>query len=219
MTTETKIVLFAIDIETDGPSATKHSILSIGICVGDLDGRIIEKRRFDMKPAPGRHAEESTMTGFWGQRMDTLKALQQNAEDVQLALTAFANTLDKADSDYDLRILSDNVGFDIAFINNYFETFLNRLPLQYRLGKRDEYRPVFDTDCFNRGIIQQTHENAWTFDSTVMKQLNIDPASVCDANHFPEEDAAHIYQLHVQILKILQSLKPIVHKFQTNKKQ
>lgn len=68
MTTPTKkqIALFALDIETDGPSAEENNILSIGTCLGDLDGNVIMCRRFDMKPVSGRRSEEATMTGFLG---------------------------------------------------------------------------------------------------------------------------------------------------------
>lgn len=203
MTSKKPIALFAIDIETDGPRADENNMLSIGVCLGDLDGNVITCRRFDMKPVSGRYAEKETMNTFWVHHKDVLEAIRKDASEVKHGLAAFEYTLDKADNDYDLRILTDNPSFDIAFINAYFEQYFTRLPLNYRHGKRDDYRPVFDTDSFNRAAIAQPHDSAWTSDANVMERLGIDPASICAADHLPENDAKRIYQLHVAVLKAL----------------
>jgi len=44
-----------------------------------------------------------------------------------------------------------SLSFDVGFINYYLATFLGRNPLTYdSFGK---YRPIFDTDCYTRGVL------------------------------------------------------------------
>jgi len=192
------LALLAIDIETNGPSTRHNSILSIGWCLGGLDGKVLVKRRVDLKPQKKKSMDPYTQRTFWDARAETLSALQINAMEPATAIRIFLRELDAYDRIFSLRVLTDNPAFDMAFINEYVQWFVDRPPIAFKFGDKSKYRPIYDTDSFNRAFLCQSHENAWTMDADVEEKLGV---RVRAADHFPENDAEHIYELHVLVMR------------------
>lgn len=204
-----QVALFVIDIETSGKSILRDYILSIGWCLGDLEGNVIDCRRIDFQPIEGRVFNTYTYETFWKGHSDILSEILKNPKPPLEAITEFASILDIYEHLYDLRIISDNPAFDFYFISYYFDFFLSRLPITTKFGREDSYRPVYDTDSWHRGFIHQNYNTPWTSDDNIIKVLlsingSISPQSSSTfGNHLPENDARHIYTLHADVLKTI----------------
>ena len=101
------------------------------------------------------------------------------------------------DENFQLIIISDCATFDIGFINYYLAKYLDRKPLTY--DYKDNFRPVYDSDSYNRGVVKATYRNIYTNDIQIMKKLKFN-VSKTGVNHMPEDDAEYIYNLHRMVL-------------------
>lgn len=197
-TTMKPVAILAIDIETSGPRPSKDFILSIGWCLGTTDGRIIDNSRIDFKPPLDATFDQFTFDNFWKNHRTKLSTFTTTGRNHVTAISDFATVIDTFDGEYDLRIITDNPAFDMGFINYAFDIHLNRLPITYLLNDQRYYRPIFDTDSFNRAFLGQQHDQMWTSDSDVIAKLGSE-IDVADHDHWPENDARHIYKLHVAV--------------------
>ena len=195
-----KIAFLALDIETSGPSPVHHSILSIGWCLGDQDGNVLDNKRIDIKMLKIKGMHPYTLNTFWSEHSKTLDVITKNARHPSDAIYEFLQVLDAFDHVYDLRILTDNPSFDISFINAYVATYAQRIPINYRFGRDNEYRVIIDTDSFNRVFMTQPPSEMWTSDVDVGKCVGVE---VSPSDHLPEHDAKRIYELHCGVLKQL----------------
>ncbi len=193
-----KSVIFAIDIETSGPHLFNNAIISIGYCVGDLDGNILRKHRISLVPE-NRTFDETCYSEFWVKHLDVLTVLNNEAVPIKVGLTQFLGELDYYDNLYNIILLSDFPVFDIGFINTYIGFYLGRLPLYYKLGNPEEYRPIFDSDNFSRGLLRMTYEDMWVSDTHVREKLNF--SNTITRDHYPENDAEYIYTQHLVTIK------------------
>ncbi|XWV26889.1 hypothetical protein QJ857_gp0161 [Tupanvirus soda lake] len=196
MSTTKQIVLFAIDIETNGPNMFQHEIISIGYCVGNINGKVFEKHRINFKYTS---AFSDSCWKFWSKFADVLNDLKKDALEPQLAIKEFIDVLDRYDDAYDVRIITDNPSYDTSFINFYLNRYLNRNPINYIKGNDDQYRCIFDTDSYSRGALKMDYTNPWIHDGNIIKKLNLN----FDANHshYPDEDAEYIYKFHLALIK------------------
>lgn len=170
-------LIFAFDIEARGQGPARHGILSIGVCVGDAEGKVLEKRRFDLRPLPGQGMERRCLEEFWSQHKELYETLTQDARDPLVQMNEFRALLDRWDAQADLYLVCDNPAFDGGMLNYYLD--VAQLPtLHYRMrGGRLEYRNVHDADSYGRGRMHASFE------------------------HLPENDAELIYRLHVAASK------------------
>jgi len=197
------LIYFTIDIESRGDSAHANGILSIGVCIS-TDTAVLEKHRFDLAPLPGQVFEQRCLDEFWhrNQEMRALLAVLQARPMPPLeGIIAFRELLDRYANPV---ILSDNVGFDAAFINYYLE--LAGLPSLRYDATRTHYRPLFDTDSYARGAIGMDYATSlWTSDTHVAKALGLaaDQAPNKDElhDHMPENDAEYIWRMHMAVVK------------------
>lgn len=140
--------VLAVDIETSGALFTKHGIVSIGWCAGDMNGNILNNDlgkdanwRVCMDPAEvGRTWEERCLREYWNAQdkdgrqpqLEQKKQFLAEAIPTKQAMEKFAKMVDTLDAKYDVTILSDNPGFDIGFLSVYYSEFLGRLPISYK---------------------------------------------------------------------------------------
>ena len=198
MTTKS-IAILSLDIETNGPDLLKHEIISIGYCVGDLVGNVINKERINFKYDT---VFEPDCWKFWSKYLSVLDKLKEGQLTPYDAINKFIIMVDELDTKYDLRIITDNPSFDISFINYYLNKYLGRLPITYIHGIGHKYRCIFDTDSFARGALHQNYADPWTSDSKVTETFGL----TLDASHshFPDDDAEYIYKLHIALVNRLQ---------------
>lgn len=203
MSSQQKPVLtFAVDIETSGPIYTKHGILSIGWCARSADGSI-KSGQINMMLPEGTDFEQKCWDEFWSKNLPALHKLKEGAVSPLEGITAFINVLDQLEQDNDVMIITDNPSFDIGYLNYYLAVYLNRNPLTY--DSSGKYRPIFDTDCYTRGVLHMQYDNKWTSDRDIIAHLNIDTSDFANHTHTPENDATRICQLHTAVLAALKS--------------
>jgi hypothetical protein len=192
-----KLVL-SVDIETSGCNVVEHGILAIGYCVGDLDGNVLFKDRINMMLDDGCYFEERCVKEFWSKYPDVLKTIQTDAVGPHVGIRAFVDFVYDLEEQYDLIIISDNPVFDIGFLNYYMAKYLKVRPLSYT--STGSYRPIFDTDCYTRGVLRSNYDDLWTYDSNVIKALGIELQPNILHNHLPENDAEYVYFLHIAVV-------------------
>ena len=191
------ILLCAIDIETSGPKLIKNGILSIGICAGTVSGNIIVKKRIDLKLEDDQTFDKNTYDNFWINNINVLETIKKDAINPKDAMIEFMKIINYLDENYQLIIISDCITFDIGFINYYLAKYLDRKPLTY--DYKENFRPVYDSDSYNRGVVKATYRNIYTNDIQIMKKLNFS-VKKNGINHMPEDDAEYIYNLHRMVL-------------------
>ena len=191
------ILLCAIDIETSGPKLIKNGILSIGICAGTVSGNIIVKKRIDLKLEDDQTFDKNTYDNFWINNINVLETIKKDAINPKDAMIDFMKIINYLDENYQLIIISDCITFDIGFINYYLAKYLDRKPLTY--DYKENFRPVYDSDSYNRGVVKATYRNIYTNDIQIMKKLNFS-VKKNGINHMPEDDAEYIYNLHRMVL-------------------
>ena len=185
-------ILCAIDIETSGPNILKNGIISIGYCIGNIIGQIYLKKRINIKTDDIIFDPETEK--FWYKHISILELLKVNQIAPEEAMKEFIQDIDKYDLMGKLIIISDNITFDIGFLNYYLAKYLDRHPLTYRLGK--EFRPVYDIDSYARGILQKDYQSIWTHDLELETKLKFKIKRNKDLIHTPDNDAEYIYNLH-----------------------
>ncbi len=186
-------ILCAIDIESTGPNILKNGIISIGYCIGNIIGEIYLKKRINLK-LDDNISFDPEFFCFWNKHISILELLKVNQITPKEAMEQFINDIDKFDSIGKLIIISDNITFDLGFLNYYLAKYLDRLPLTYRLGK--EFRPVYDIDSYARGILQQDYKSIWTHDLELETRFKFKIKRNIDLIHTPDNDAEYIYNLH-----------------------
>lgn len=194
-----EVALFAIDIEQSGPVISIDKIISIGICCIKLfDGSLIYKGKINLEYGNIENFDKTTYDEFWSSRLLLLNELSQNQVSPIIGIQQFYDVYCLLDSQYDLRVISDNVASDIAFINYYLGFYLQKPGMLYT--RKNKYRPVFDTDSFHRGIIRQNYNDVWTYDSNVITECNLLAGDLPTRDHRPENDAHYIAELHRRII-------------------
>lgn len=172
-------MVLAVDIETSGPRVLQNGILAIGMCLGTVHGRVLDKHRIDVKLDMNRVFDTQCMEDFWNKTgpKQVLDVIRQHPLSPKAAIEEFVRRVDSYDTMYDLIIISDNPTFDLYFLNYYVEYYLQRKPLNYKFG--EHYRKLVDAGSMRR-----------------KKQLRLPPGVKHD--HFPENDAEYIYMCYMR---------------------
>ncbi len=191
------ILLCAIDIETSGPKLIKNGILSIGICAGTISGNIIVKKRIDVDLEDEQDYDKDTYDNFWIKNVDVLNEIKKNPLQPKNAILELMKIIDYLDQNFQLIIISDCVSFDVGFINYYLAKYLDRKPLTYNY--KGEFRPVYDSDSYNRGVIKASYKQIYTNDNIIMRKLKFEIRQN-GLKHMPDDDAEYIYNLHRMVL-------------------
>ncbi len=194
---EGSLILFAIDIELSGCRLDKDNIIAIGwSAIQMTNGETVSQGVISLQPISGRPAFElRCYHEFCSQNLALFKSFQLLSVPPSLGISRFFEVLDELDRKYEIRIISDNPCSDIAWIDMYASMFLDRKPLCYRLNT-NQWRPVYDTDSFSRGVAKIIYTDMYTSNSEVMKILGIDPKQIPIATHNPMDDARSIATLH-----------------------
>jgi hypothetical protein len=172
------LLILAIDLELSGCQLDKDNIVAIGwSAIHATTGDIATEGCIGITGIEGRRAfEPRCLDEFWSKNVSLLNQLQKEAVVPIEGIARFFTILDQLDSDYDVRIVSDNPCSDIAWLDFYASKFLDRKPLCYKKNT-NEWRPVYDTDSFARAAAKIPYRFAYTSNEMVMKELLIDPKS------------------------------------------
>ncbi len=194
-------MLFSIDIEVNGPRMSKNGILTIGYCVGKLDGTKILQKWISVD-LEDRVFDPACMV-FFDTFPDILDELRHDPKPIKEALHEFLTDLRTFQRQYDVFIISDYPTFDIGWLNYYLSHYLDEYPLEYILGDPKRYRPVYGTDDHVRGVVKMDYTTEWVSDSVVREQLNFTLPKEIQATHNPMDDATYTFYQHVSVLKAI----------------
>lgn len=196
-------LLIAVDIETSGCQFSKHGILAIGFCIGDLNN-IHNNNKYRINFALDENIvfEKRCMDEFWSKNMNKLEELKKDQYSPKQGIQKFIDYIDNFEKTFELIFISDNPTFDFGFINYYLDKYLDRRPLSFN-SIDNSYRPLFDTDCYTRGVLNLDYSNIWTSDADIINKLNIKLPNNIIHDHLPENDAEYILELHKAVINHL----------------
>lgn len=194
-------VILAIDIEARGQNMVHHGMLSLGWCLGKADTfEIIEKRRMSLMPLGKQCYEPDCFDGFWSKRLWLKDLLEKEAVSPDYAIAEFDNAVYKYETEYDLvAVVSDHPSFDIGMLN-YYRNYFGYKSMHYRVSKKDKYRNIYCTDGYARGAAGMHYVSGewWVDDDKIADFFGF--KRTIEATHYPDEDAASIYEMHVKTL-------------------
>lgn len=178
------ITYVALDIEKAG-AMNKYPIVSIGWCVGDSNGNVLEKRKLNLQVDWNHDFEPRCWNEFWAKMpLELIESLKLNALPQPEGFAYFSNWLNQLEEKYNkIVFLSDNASFDIAALDNNLERYCGRMPLRYTSDNR--YRSIIAPD-----------DILWTINRDKLEDLYKQYS-----DHDPSNDAECIYRQYMEVLK------------------
>jgi hypothetical protein len=143
--------VLAVDIEASGPSLKKNGIVSIGASILDAFSNEKDSFQINLSLPEGKEYEENCLNEFWLKNIQAYNFVQTNATNPKIAMQEFVNFIDNAERFENLKIVSDNPSFDIAWLNHYILEFTERVPLGYTAS--NEYRIIWDTHSMQKTLL------------------------------------------------------------------
>lgn len=151
---------FAIDIEATGQFLTKNAMIAFGCTLMNEKSEEVDNFVGFMKVPEGRGWETRCVEEFWSKQQETLKYIEDRSEEPEKVMLNFAEWLDKIDLKYgsEMVVLSDNGGYDYAWIDTYLSEFTTRPSIYYRLKcinteKEYGFRRTWDTNSVYHGAL------------------------------------------------------------------
>ena len=215
-------VYLGFDVETTGQYLGRNAMVALGMKLLDDEMNELDHCSVCLKE-DGREREQRCMDEFWANHEARFKEICEKAVDPQIAMGIVVDWLVDVEKKYDgqLVLVTDNPGFDVAWINYYLSMYTKRPTLYYGLSKKTngdafvyeyEYRRIWDTDSvFHGALIARKGE---VIEWGLEKELNVQNAKWSNT-HNPEEDAANIAANYVLFIK--NNCEPIIHYFKKAK--
>ncbi len=198
---------FAVDVECTGQFLTKNAMIAFGCSI--MNEKLEELDTFEgyMKVPEGRNWEERCFNEFWSKQKETLDYIKERMKEPQDVMKNFVNWIDQVDLKYgsDLVVLSDNGGYDYAWIDTYISLFTERPSIYYRLKEVDKekykvyvFRRTWDTNSVYHGcLIERTGKYVeWNLEKEVGCQNE-----KWKNDHNPLNDARNIVSNYIIFLK------------------
>lgn len=118
-----KTVYFSFDIEADGPSPAKNSMLSFGLVVFDQAGKEIGSLKKNLQPRPGAVQDKRCMEEFWAKQPEAWKRTTENAVDPKEFAEAVADMW-KAFEGHGKRVwIANPAAYDWQWLKYYYEAY------------------------------------------------------------------------------------------------
>jgi hypothetical protein len=188
------MMIIAIDIEGRGPSAIRNGIVSIGVAVATKDGKLVEKRRFDILPYPRQTMDSKCFNEFWSKQGDLLHLLESHATSPSVAMASFRGFIDQWSEVY---LICDTPAYDFSFINYYLDN--ESLPL-LQFDRDGNFRATHDGDSYARGRCHYSFERQWISNDDACKQMGVVRPTTPLRAHLPEDDAHGILLTHLALV-------------------
>lgn len=118
----------SVDIETDGPTPGKHSMLSIGAAAFDKHGNLVDTFTVNLQPLFGADTCPATMA-FWAKFPDAYEATKKDRMKPYDAMAVFQSWILRFGRKPTM--VAYPAGFDFSWIYYYFMTYLNRSPFGF----------------------------------------------------------------------------------------
>lgn len=184
--------IMAIDIETGGQLIGSAPIVAIGWAVGGLDGRLLIKGRVCLRSNSYKF-ERRCLEEYWyanSIQQAQLETFRAEAIGIKEGLGQFLKTVKEAESLFPkLYLVSDNPAFDFGFLNYYLAHYLQHMPLSYRVTD-GTYRGQLGDEWY---VVRKLTANRFAVLPNIVERVTKQVAETVSHDHFPENDAHHIY--------------------------
>ncbi len=174
------------------------------------------------KVDPKKVFEPRCKNEFWSKNKKQLEEFLKNMMYRSAAIDSYLQILDEFDEKYDLKIISDNLSFDIAFINYYVGKYSSslksnslhsnvhlqiyelRMPIHFVQSgpEKNKYRGI---DAIEEYILKHVRKvlklDTWTWDQKKIDAA-VEKIEVVH-DHWPENDAEHIYREILATLNVI----------------
>lgn len=117
-----EIAYLSFDIETDGPSVLKNSMISLGIVLITENSEIIDQLSVNILEREGCIQDPDTMN-FWGQHKNAWDLCHVNQVTPTDAMTQVSEFWKRWQQKYKLKWMAMPVCFDWMFLKAYYTTF------------------------------------------------------------------------------------------------
>lgn len=190
---------FGIDVETTGQFLTKNAMIEFSCSVMDKESKEIDNFTAYLDIPKERGWEKRCVDEFWSIQEEKLNFIMKNIKDHKNEMNRFVDWLDKIDLKYgnDLVILSDNGGYDYAWINTYISNYTDRPSIYYRLKEINKqtnekeycYRRTWDTNSVYHGglvLLRPNEHIEWNLEDEIgiqNKEWKNDHNSLNDARN------------------------------------
>jgi len=186
-------IIVAIDIEKAGPMLFQHPIISIGTCIGDINGNVLQKWKLNLEVNwPSEEDlgsfDKDCWEKFWTKQPQTLiESLQIDSHTQKFGFQKFSTWLDGIEREFpeekfNVKFVSDNPAFDIGNIDANLEKYCERKSMMY--SSSGNYRSITNP-C---DMLKMVPKNSL---KEMMEKI---PAR---HTHDPADDAEYIYHQYV----------------------
>ncbi len=191
--------VLSFDIERAGPT-DQYRTLAIGACVVDAKGRILDRLlATNYRPASTRF-DPGTWANFWSKHPAVLARLEYRgplsvaAQEVSMIeqFQQFRRTWEAKGA---LQLVSDNLAFDVGFLNRLIERHTDDLPLPYAATKQPaRWLKILETSSMGNGmckLLLPTWTRPYGHVRALLKHFNKGEAAVVNS-HVPDEDSLKV---------------------------
>jgi hypothetical protein len=197
--------VLAVDIEASGSSKKRHGIVSIGASAQDRYSNEVASFQINLSLPSEKEYEEKCIKNFWQKNPEAYKFVQTNMVEPKIAIEKFTDFLGQVERNYNqngqLRIVSDNPRFDVAWLNHYIDEYTDRHTLDHNMF--GDYRFVWDINSMMKVLLSITRRNI-NADWGLADRLGFKSRWIAD--HNPLNDARTIADYYNQIVNQMESL-------------
>lgn len=120
------MIYFVVDVEADGPTPGKYSMVEFGCVAVDADThKTVGTFSRLLKPLPDASYSDAALRAVGRTHQETI----DHGRDPLSAMEDFRDWIERIASDHRRWMVADNAGFDFMFITWYFHEFLGESPL------------------------------------------------------------------------------------------
>lgn len=181
MAEATPRVYLSFDIEADGDSPAKNSMVSFGVVAFDEQGKEVHKYQANIKPRVGAVQGKRCMEEFWAKNPEVWKFVQTNQKEPAAFVAVIARMIEE----------HHEAGFKIVWLANPAAYDWQWLKAYYELYKEDSYPDIgYSAKCIGSMWTNKCRRMGWSsledhLESGAMKSLQAKD----HVEHNPEHDA------------------------------
>lgn len=200
---------FAVDVETTGQFLNRNAMIAFGCTIMNAKSEEVDKFEGYMKIPENREMETRCYEEFWSKQKETFDFIKEKAKDHKEVMESFADWLDNMDLKYgsDLVLLSNNGGYDYAWMDTYISNYTKRSSIYYRLKSINKetkektygFRRTWDTNSIYHGALTLKRKGEYV-------EWNLEKEIGCQNNkwkndHNPLNDARNIASNYILFIE------------------
>lgn len=217
--------VLAVDIETSGMDPCKHTLLGLGYAFMSSSGKVIASYQDNFYVPECTLWDLRTWNEFWSKNLAQLEKLRYTEEPslgvtsnpVASAIVRFQKRralwekLSLEQTGSPLRLVGDNIAFDIAWLNHFIGLYTPDLPIPYVASRvvgvcmgppAQQYGTLYDTGSVAHGILLGRYPGEAGKPGSATRRLGARedwPESPAPHDHTPMNDAIFIAHAFVQM--------------------